>query len=310
MQENAVTLDDIQAVRNVELTDIDTRPEHSTIVLVDPAFFDREYVINPYMGGDVDRDRAREQWDRLRDAYERRVDDVRILDPTETWEAISDDSMGPPPAERPDMVFVANHAVPTADGDGVILAEMATPERAGEPAHFRAWAREQGYSIESSPSVQFEGMGDALWHPGRRLLWGGHGVRTDRRAYDELATRLDATIVPLELTDEQYYHLDVCLAPLSESTALIQPEAFTEDGLAKIHALFERVLEAPADESTEGLAVNVEVVDDTVLLGSDSPETTGLLEDAGFDVVSLETDEFMKAGGSVCCLTLSLGTPA
>jgi N-dimethylarginine dimethylaminohydrolase len=310
MQDRGVVLDDAGSVRELSIDDIETRPTHSTAVLVDPQFFDRDYVINPYMGGDVDKDRAREQWDRLRELYEERAEDVRVLDPAATWEALGADSGGPPPAERPDMVFVANHGVPTADGAGVILARMATDERAGEPEHFRAWAREEGYSVESPPSVRFEGMGDALWHPGRRLLWGGHGVRSDRQAYDELADRLDATVVPLELTDDRYYHLDVCLAPLSESTALIQPEAFTQDGLAKIRAVFERVLEAPADESTDGLAVNVEVIDDTVILGSGAPETTALLEDAGYEVLSVDTDEFLKAGGSVCCLTLSMGTPA
>jgi N-dimethylarginine dimethylaminohydrolase len=47
-----------------------------------------------------------------------------------------------------------------------------------------------------------------------------------------------------------------------------------------------------------------------VILGSEAPETTALLEDAGYDVVSVDTDEFLKAGGSVCCLTLSVGSPA
>lgn len=309
MQERGVVVDTVEGVEGMELGDIETRPAHTTAVLVKPRFFDREYVINPYMSGDVDRARAQEQWEELRALYDRRAADVCVLDPADTWEKLSEDRSGPPPEERPDMVFVANHGVPTADGSGVVLAKMATDERAGEPEHFRAWAREQGYDVEAAPSVRFEGMGDALWHPGRRLLWGGHGVRSDRGAYDELVDSLDATIIPLELTDEHYYHLDVCLAPLSESTVLVQPDAFTEDGLAKIHAVFETVIEAPAEESTDGLAVNVEVIDDTVIMGSDAPETAALIEDAGYDVVSLETDEFMKAGGSVCCLTLSLGTP-
>jgi N-dimethylarginine dimethylaminohydrolase len=310
MHATGVVLADVEQVRDLSVEDIPTRPVHSTVVLVDPAYFDVEYAINPHMGGDVDSERARAQWDQLRDVYEDLADDVRVLDPAETWPSLGDGSDSPPPAERPDMVFVANHAVPSADGDRVVLSRMATAERTGEPDYFGAWADEQGYGVQSPPSFQFEGMGDALWHPGRRLLWGGHGVRSDRQAYDELAARLGATVVPLELTDDRYYHLDVCLAPLSESTALVQPEAFTTDGLAKIRAVFDRVLEAPANESTDGFAVNVEVVDDTVILGSEAPETTALLEDAGYDVRSVATDEFMKAGGSVCCLTLSVGSPA
>lgn len=307
MQDDSRVLDDTEDVAELDLGEVPTRQSHSTVVVVDPRHFDREYVINPYMEGSVDRARAREQWETLLDIYERRADDVRVLDPADTWETLNGD--GPPPEDRPDMVFVANHGVPTADGEGVVLARMATPERAGEPDHFRVWAREQGYRIESPPSVRFEGMGDALWHPNRRLLWGGYGVRTDRRAYDELADKLDATIVPLELTDEHYYHLDVSLAPLSESTALVQPDAFTDAGLEKIDALFETVLEAPPGESTDGLAVNLEVIDDTVIMGSGAPETATLLDDAGYDVVAVETDEFLKAGGSVCCLTLSIGAP-
>lgn len=308
MQDGGVVLEDIERIRDLTVKDIPTRPAHSTVVLVDPAYFDVEYAINPYMGGDVDSERARAQWEQLRDVYEDLADDVRVLDPAETWESLGSDS--PPPAERPDMVFVANHAVPSADGDRVVLSRMATAERTGEPDHFKLWADEQGYGVESPPSVEFEGMGDALWHPGRRLLWGGHGVRSDKRAYDELAAHLDATILPLEITDDQYYHLDVCLAPVSESTALIEPEAFTQDGLTKIRTVFDRVIEAPAAESKEGLAVNVEVLDETVLVSADAPETAGLLEDAGYDVVPVDTGEFLKAGGSVCCLSLFVGTPA
>jgi len=308
MQRSGV-VEEVGAVRALALGDVPRRGSHSTVVLVEPRFFDVEYQINPHMGGTVDAERARAQWEQLRTAFESRVDSLQVLDPAET-EKLLDAGDAPPAAERPDMVFVANHAVPTPDGEGFVLARMATEQRAGEPAHFRAWATRQGYEVHPAPAAAFEGMGDALWHPGRRLLWGGHGFRSERAVYDELAARLGTTIVPLELTDEAFYHLDVCLAPLSESTALVHPDAFTEAGLAKIDALFERVLEAPAGESAEGLAVNVEVVDGTAILGTDAPETTALLEDAGYDVVVVETGEFLKAGGSVCCLSLSAGSPA
>jgi len=301
MHDTADVLESVERVRGLDIEDIPTRPTHSTVVLVDPANFDVEYTINPYMGGDIDEETAREQWRTLRATYEDLVDDVRVLDPGETWEQLGDGSDSPPPA---------NHAVPTADGETVVLSKMARDERAGEPDHFQVWATDQGYSVESPPSVRFEGMGDALWHPRKKLLWGGHGVRSDRRAYDELTEHLDATILPLEIADDQYYHLDVCLAPLSESTALIQPEAFTQEALAKIRAVFDKVLEAPATESKEGLAVNVEVVHGTIVISAEAPKTAELLEDEGFDVRTVDTGEFLKAGGSVCCLSLFVGSPA
>ena len=311
-----------------------TRPDHDRVLLVRPTYFDVTYEINPYMGGDVDRDRARTQWRALRDAYDRYVD-VAVLDPAETWATIeseptpappSDVDAAPsssaeaapssvadpaPPAERPDMVFAANLGLPTADGTGLVLASMATDERRGEPAHLAAWARAAGYETVEPPIAAFEGTGDAFWHPGRRLLWGGYGVRTEREAYDDLADRLDTPVLALELTDDRYYHLDVCLTPLDGTTALIQPEAFTEDGLARIREVFESVLEIPIDESREGMAGNAHCVDgDHVLLPADNPATESILTEAGYEPVPIETSEFEKAGGSVFCLSLELGRSA
>ncbi len=308
MQRSGV-LDGVGDVRKLSLSAIPTREAHGTAVMVEPRYFDRVYKINPYMEGSIDRDRARTQWEHLRETLESCADDVRVLDPRETQELV-DDVTAPLASNRPDMVFVANHALPTPTGEGFVLARMATDERAGEPRHFAAWARRQGYDVATAPAATFEGMGDALWHPGRELLWGGYGVRSEREAYDELVDRLDVPLISLELTSEYYYHLDVSLAPLSESTALVQPEAFTDDALAKIAAVFETVLEAPPAESTAALAVNLEVFDGTVVLGTEAPETTQLLEGAGFDVVTVDTGEFQKAGGSVCCLTLTAGTPS
>lgn len=304
------TLDSLEIVSGLTVSDLPRRPSHSTVVLVKPNFFDRRYKINPYMKGDVDTMRAQRQWEQLRDTYERIVDDLRVLDPAETYRLLDDTVAVPGPSERPDMVFVANHAVPTPDGQGVVLARMAKAERVDEPRYFEAWAREQGYTVHHPPSTRFEGMGDALWHPNRRLLWGGHGVRTEREAYDELAEQLDISVIPIELTDERYYHLDVCMAPLSESTVLIQPDAFTDTGLKKIESVFEQVLTAPRSEATDQFSVNAEVVDETVIMSSETPKTAALLEDAGFTVEPVDTSEFMKAGGSVCCLSFFTGAPA
>lgn len=307
MDASSRVVEDVADLRALSLDGLPTRPAHETVLLVEPTHFDLAYAINPHMSGEVDRERAREQWERLREAFERAGADVRVLVPDETAQML--DGAGPAPADRPDMVFAANHAVPTADGAGVVLARMATDERAGEPEHLRVWAEREGYRVAEPPAARFEGTGDALWHPGRRLLWGGYGFRTDRAAYDELAARLDATVVPLELVDERYYHLDVALAPLSETTALVRPAAFTDAGLAKIRAVFETVLAAPAEESAERLAVNLAVVGDTAITSAEIPETAALLDEAGFDVVPVDTGEFLTAGGSVFCMALSLGAP-
>lgn len=308
MQEWRGLLEKRETLRSLSVTDLPVRAPHATVGLVKPTFFDRTYAINPHMCGEVDRRLAREQWAQLRAVYERQGVDVRVLDPAAVWNGL--DGGVPPPEAQPDMVFVANHALPTADGEGVVLSRMATAERASEPVYFESWARTEGYGVQPAPTARFEGAGDATWHPGRRLLWGGYGVRSERAAYDELTDRLDLPVVPLELTDERYFHLDTCLSPLSETEVLVQPEAFTPASLDRIEAVFEQVIEAPADEALDSFAVNCEVFDDLVVAGAGAPETRRRLEAAGYEVVAVETGEFLKAGGSVRCLTLRLGTPA
>ena len=286
------------------LDDVPDRPDHTTLVLARPTYFDVRYRINPYMREGVDADRAYGQWEGLRERCERYADRVLVIDPDDL--SVPE---GPGPETLPDFAFGANHALSTPDGTGTLLATMSTDERAAEPAYFEAWARAAGYDALPAPEHAFEGGGDALWHPGKRLLWGGYGIRSDRAAYDEIADRLDARVIALELTDPHYYHLDVCFSPLDSETVLIQPEAFTDEGLALIETVFDRVLAAPVSETRGGLACNAVVLGDRVLLGAGNPTTERLLSDAGFEPVPTETDEFQKAGGSVRCLTLSLGDP-
>ncbi|WP_247729948.1 dimethylarginine dimethylaminohydrolase family protein [Halovivax limisalsi] len=302
----------------LDLRELRPRPSHDRVLLVEPTYFDVTYAINPYSGGDVDRDRASAQWNGLSDAYDRYAGSVAALDPDAVLDRLR--SQEPPsvlegpvpePADRPDLVFAANLGLATAEGDGIVLASMATDERRGEPAYLASWAERAGYEVQPAPDGAFEGTGDALWHPGRRLLWGGYGVRTERAVYDELADRLDAPVLALELTDERYYHLDVCMTPLDASAVLIQPEAFADAGRDRIADVFETVLEIPVSESREGMAGNAHCVDgEHVLLPANNPETESILADAGYTPVPVDVGEFENAGGSVFCLSLELGRPA
>ncbi|WP_331235113.1 dimethylarginine dimethylaminohydrolase family protein [Natronorarus salvus] len=297
----------VEAVSDLSFStgDLPARPDHATLALARPTHFDVRYHINPYMREGVDTDRAHGQWETLLQACERYAENTLVIDP----DVLSVPEGTPDPATLPDFAFGANHALPIPDGTGALLAAMSTDERVAEPTYFEAWAHEAGYDVLSPPDHAFEGGGDALWHPGRRLLWGGHGIRSERAAYDDIADRLDTRVIALELTDPHYYHLDVCFSPLDSETVLIQPEAFTDEGLALIEAVFDRLLAAPVSETRGGLACNAVALGDRVLLGAGNPTTERLLSDAGFDPVPIGTDEFQKAGGSVRCLTLSLGDP-
>ncbi|BBM70126.1 dimethylarginine dimethylaminohydrolase family protein [Rhodothermus marinus] len=269
------------------------------VLMVSSDHFDVEYVINPHMEGhvgQVDRALARRQWEALRDTYRTLGFEVHVLD-------------GVP--GLPDMVFCANQTLPFLRGDGergVVLSRMHAPQRRDEVPHIARFFEQQGYALVSIPDEvpgSFEGMGDALWHPGHALLWGGYGFRTDQAVYEWLARELGVRVVALHLTDPDFYHLDTCLSLLDAGTALYVPAAFDEAGRALLHRLIPNLIEVPEREARELLACNAHCPDGRhVLIQQGCTETVARLRAAGFEPIELDTGEFLKSGGSVFCMKL------
>lgn len=273
-------------------------PRPSRVVLTTPTHFDVEYVINPHMSdnvGRVNREVAFQQWKALRAAYT-----ALDVDPIVTAGQ----------SGLPDMVFCANQTLPyydpRTDTRGVVLSHMHAKERAPEVPYFADFFRQQGFEVKTLPEdldADFEGMGDALWHPEHHLLWGGYGFRTTPEAYEALADLLDTPVVMLRLVDADYYHLDTCLCPLDAQHALIAPAAFNDTGRALIDELFDTVIEAPDDEARHQFACNAHSPDGThVLIQEGCDKTNRRLRAHGFRPVELDTSEFLKAGGSVYCM--------
>ena len=128
-----------------------------TVLLCPPDHFDIVDVKNPFMEGQsVDRGLAAAQWRGFVGALE-----ASGLEP-ETL---------PPLPECEDMVFTANQTL-TAPG-AAVLANMRHESRQREVTAFAEWLAERDVELHRLPEgIGFEGSGDALWHPGRRLLWG------------------------------------------------------------------------------------------------------------------------------------------
>ncbi|MEM8600025.1 MAG: arginine deiminase-related protein [Bacteroidota bacterium] len=284
-------------VATLPLSQLPALPRPSRVVLTAPDYFEVAYVINPHMAGNlgtVDRARARAQWDALRTAYAELGLDVHTLD-------------GQP--GLPDMVFCANQVLPYQRPDGTrgaILSRMHAEQRKPEVKHYADFFRDRGYEVHAlDPDLpgDFEGMGDALWHPGRFLLWGGYGYRTDRTVYERFAAKLGFPVIPLRLVDPDFYHLDTCLCPLDEHTALYYPGAFDDEGRALIAAHFERALAVPEAEARDLFACNAHSPNSHhVLIQRGCTETVRMLRAHGYTPVELDTSEFLKAGGSVFCM--------
>lgn len=279
-------------------SDLSSLPRPDQVLLTTPTYFDVQYVINPHMAenvGTVKKEVAFQQWKAIRATYT--ALDVHPI-------VVS----GQP--DLPDMVFCANQTLPfyhpDSDTRGVVLSRMHAEERQEEVPYYAEFFESKGYTVKELPEeleADFEGMGDAIWHPTRYLLWGGYGFRTNPEAYEALSELLDVPIVLVHLTDPDYYHLDTCFCPLDAEHVLIAPEAFDETGRALVEKLFPTVIEAPDHEARHQFACNAHCPDGRhVLIQEGCEHTNERLRAENFVPVELDTSEFLKSGGSVFCM--------
>ncbi|MEX2396451.1 MAG: arginine deiminase-related protein, partial [Balneolales bacterium] len=281
---------------HTSLENVDNMPVPSHFIMVKPTYFSVDYVINPHMEGhigNVDKAKAHREWEAVRDAFKASGGQVHELEGQ---------------AGMPDMVFSANHALPFIDSKGnkkTIMSIMRSEQRKGEVPFIEQWYRQNGYEIHHLPHSEvdtFEGMGDALWHHKKSLLWGGYGFRTSAKAYDFISETYQVPVIALELKNPSFYHLDTCMCILNEDSVLIYPQAFTDEGLALIKDVFANVIEAGKEDAGERFACNATSDGKNVVIQKGSTKVVGNLEKLGFNVREVETEEFIKSGGSVFCM--------
>jgi N-dimethylarginine dimethylaminohydrolase len=258
------------------------------ILLCPPDFYDIEYEINPWMHleNKVDQKKVRVEYALLKAAYKSLGAEVLEISQV---------------AGLPDMVYAANLGSPF--GNKFAVSNFRFPQRRGESKYAKEYFEKLGFEIVSLPQeIFFEGQGDLLSVNGKFFI--GWGKRSNREAKDVLNQKLGLEFIDLELVDPYYYHLDMSLGILDKETALMKPESFTQEGLAKIKAEFKNVIEVSAEDN-KLMACNLVVVNKTVVIGqgiSDSLKRN--IEKYGFKVLEIPMDEYRKGGGSIKCLTL------
>jgi N-dimethylarginine dimethylaminohydrolase len=259
------------------------------ILMCPPAFYGIEYEINPWMNTErqVDHARAREQWRALYDRLVEAGADIVEVAPVEGL---------------PDMVFTANAAL--IFGKRAVVSHFRHEQRQGEEAHFRQWLVEHGWEASETPAAcSFEGAGDALFCGD--TLYAGYRLRSDASGHQQIAERLGVRVLPLELVDPYYYHLDTCFCPLTTEAAIYYPPAFDDYGRRVLAANIPRLIEVTPEEAAS-FACNAVVVDRTVVTNDGCPRLHLDLQAAGFTPMATPLGEFVKAGGSAKCLTLRL----
>jgi N-dimethylarginine dimethylaminohydrolase len=257
-----------------------------------PEHFAVGYAINPWMRPDlpVDRERAIAQWEALRRAYLDLGHRVDLLDPR---------------PGLPDMVYAANGA--TVVGGVVLGARFRHPERAGEALAHREWFAAAGFVRVVEPVHVNEGEGDLL--VAGDVVLAGSGFRTDPRAHAEAAAVLGLPVVPLELVDPRFYHLDTALAVLDDrpgrAAIAWYPDAFTPASQA---VLRERYPDAVVATAADAAVLGLNAVSDGrhVVLPDTAVDLAAALAGRGFVPVPVDLSELLLGGGGPKCCTLEV----
>lgn len=261
-----------------------------------PDHYDVDYVINPWMEGNIhksSRDRAAEQWNKLYHILKDKAT-VELVDAAPGW---------------PDMVFTANAGLVL--GQNVVLSRFMHRERQGEEPHFKQWFEGNGFTVYELPKdLPFEGAGDALFDREGRWLWAGYGFRSELDSHPYLADWLDTEVLSLRLIDERFYHLDTCFCPLSGGYLLYYPPAFDSysNRLIEMRIPEEKRL-VVSEPDAVNFACNAVNVNSTIILNEVSDSLKARLAGVGFEVIETPLREFLKAGGAAKCLTLRVTEP-
>jgi len=259
------------------------------ILMCPPDHYGIEYEINPWMNRSLGAVRALafRQWQQLHDTL------VNL--------GVRVETMTPQPG-LPDLVFTANAGL--VFHNRFLSSRFRHEVRAKESPHFDAWFAANGFTVEHLPENTFhEGAGDALFCGD--TLFAGYRTRSDASAHQWVGEKLGVRVLPLELVNPRFYHLDTCFCPLAPGEALYFPDAFDTYGKRVLHTHVPKLI-AVEEPEAHRFGCNAVVVGRTVVHNSQCPRMGEALTRAGYKSIEVELDEFLKAGGSAKCLTLRL----
>ena len=272
----------------------------SRVLMSRPEYFTVSEGRNPFSRRNVPVDLllAIRQWENLCEVFHRAGLEVRLLDPC---------------PDVDDMCFTASQAfvgIDREDRSFAVLSRMLHRLRPEVVEYFARWYSQQGYRIidlDLDGEEFLEGAGDLLWNPNWESIWAGYGHRSTRAAVDQFAVMMNAMgfeVRKLELVDPHFFHLNLCLAPLTPEALLIYPGAFAPETLASIRSwaeTFEVTREEALQFVCNGVAVNGYYI---------TPRLTGRLEKIlgreNIEPIVVEVSEFEKAGGAVASLKMLL----
>ncbi len=199
----------------------------------------------------------------------------------------------PTDENQPDCVFIEDTAVVL--GQSAVMTRPGAVERRGEVgpvADVLGRRLALGYIVE--PGTMDGGdvfiAGDTVYV--------GLSERTNRAGIDQLAAAaaeegLEVVAVPVHDT----LHLKSAVLPIDAETVVVTPRAVDEDPLAGLRIVYET-------EGERHRFSALPLMDGTVLVTANAPETTDLVAAMGHVVVPIDVSQIQAADGGLTCMSI------
>lgn len=255
------------------------------VLMCNPLHYSISYTINPWMKvGSENKNIAQMQWQKLCQTYFDLGIKVNLIDQQ---------------PNIPDMVFSTDQGI--VKGKKVIISNFRFKERKGERKPYLEWFTSHGYELIFIPEkAYFEGNGECLFF-GQKLLI-GIGFRANMLTCKYLKKTLAVEVIPLELINPFFYHLDTALFVLNEEVVFYYPEAFSKKSQKVLKRLVPNLIPFN-DFEANNFAANSVVTDHQVILNKTLPNFRNDLAKLGYKSIEVDISEFAKAGGGAHCLT-------
>ena len=123
-----------------------------------------------------------------------------------------------------------------------------------------------------------------------------------------LAETIGMPVIPLQLVNDYFYHLDTCFLPLNEHKVLLCPDAFDKASMEAVHGVFKEVVEISRDEAVQSFSLNTHCIynleNPVAVTPVGDHAVYRELNKAGYRIIEVDTSEFVKSGGSIYCMKM------
>jgi N-dimethylarginine dimethylaminohydrolase len=260
------------------------------LVLCPPVYFDITYEINPWMNVDnkILKERVTAQYHSLQQVYTSLHIPFFEITPQEGLS---------------DQVFTTDTG--HAERNMFIKSNFRYPERRKESDIMAEFLKKKGYAIHTLPEhIYFEGQGDFVRNTNAYFL--GYGKRSMKEAAPLLSEILKKPVLPIELKNPYFYHLDTCFTALSSEYAMMYLPAFTPESIRLIAEHYKKVIPVDEADARQFVCNLIPYGKHIILNAGISENLSKTLTGLGFEIHQVDMSEYIKGGGNIKCVSLQL----